>query len=99
MRDGYLSHRYWGKRVGKFRDPRPTVFKSCRATAQQPVILDSYCIVKGKPKLERLPAIYTEIDDEAETLEIELKDNLSFLAIFSDHSVTQTCGAVLKVIK
>ena len=26
VRDGYLSHRYWGKRVGKFRDSRPAIF-------------------------------------------------------------------------
>lgn len=37
----------------------------------------SHEISKGKPKLEALPATYTEDDDEAETLIITLKDSLT----------------------
>lgn len=36
-----------------------------------------YTITKGKPALEGLPATYTESDDEAETLTLSLKDEIS----------------------
>ncbi|MED1203382.1 alpha-galactosidase [Heyndrickxia acidicola] len=35
---------------------------------------DSYRVLKGKPKLDGLPATYTEAEEEAETLQIILKD-------------------------
>ena len=38
-------------------------------------VYQSHRIYKGKPKLEGLPATYTEKDDEADTLEILLKDD------------------------
>lgn len=37
---------------------------------------DSYKIYRGKKKLEGLPAVYTESEDEAETLEITLQDSV-----------------------
>ena len=36
-----------------------------------------YEIIPGKPKLEGLPATYTESDDEAETLVLILKDSVT----------------------
>ena len=36
----------------------------------------SHKIYAGKPKLEQLPATYTELDEEAQTLEVELEDSL-----------------------
>lgn len=36
----------------------------------------SHKIYVGKPKLEQLPATYTELDEEAQTLEVELEDSL-----------------------
>lgn len=39
-------------------------------------VYQSHKIYAGKPKLEGLPATYTESDDEAQTLEILLKDEL-----------------------
>ena len=41
----------------------------------------SHEISKGKPKLEALPATYTEEDDEAETLIITLKDSLTGIKV------------------
>lgn len=52
-----------------------------------------YEILNGKPKLEGLPATYTEEDSEATTLVITLKDQYSdifvelFYTIFKDHSL------------
>jgi len=54
---------------------------------------DSYRLVKGKPVLSGLPAVYTEHEAEAETLELLLKDDYSGLqvvlrySIFRDHNV------------
>ncbi|MFG6384473.1 MAG: alpha-galactosidase, partial [Lachnospiraceae bacterium] len=42
---------------------------------------DSHKIIKGKPKLDGLPAIYTESEDEAETLAIILKDHVSKVCV------------------
>lgn len=40
------------------------------------LVYDSYKITAGKPKLKGLPAVYTENDSEADTLEIVLTDKL-----------------------
>lgn len=52
-----------------------------------------YRIAPGKPKLEGLPAVYTESDDEAATLYLILEDKYSGLqvtllyTVFANHSV------------
>ncbi|MEC0177635.1 alpha-galactosidase [Paenibacillus favisporus] len=54
---------------------------------------DGYRILKGKPPLSGLPAVYTEDESEAETLELVLKDAYSGLkvvllySIFTDRNV------------
>lgn len=47
----------------------------------------SYRISKGKPSLPGLPAVYTESEDEAESLEIRLEDAVSGLAVCLLYSV------------
>jgi len=54
---------------------------------------ESYQIIQGKPRLANLPATYVENEDEAETLEITLKDDvlkskliLSY-TIYTEHNV------------
>jgi len=54
---------------------------------------EDYTVLEGKPKIEGLPATYTELDSEAETLCIHLKDiytdlklNL-YYTIYKDHPV------------
>ncbi|MBJ8191707.1 alpha-galactosidase, partial [Bacillus cereus] len=42
---------------------------------------DGYRIIKGKPSLTGLPAVYTENEHEADTLELELKDDFSGLKV------------------
>lgn len=52
----------------------------------------SYTITSGKPALEGLPAVYTESDEEAMTLELILNDNYAGLTakllytVFANHS-------------
>ncbi|CAH1208221.1 Alpha-galactosidase AgaA [Paenibacillus auburnensis] len=124
IRDGYLAHRYWGKRIHEFRDsnrlihahrplspnpdPQDRSFSldelpqeypgfgrsDLRTPAYQIEQINgsttsdlryvTHRIIKGKPALEQLPAVYMEEDDEAETLEITMKDELlDFYAILS----------------
>ncbi|MBD0382538.1 alpha-galactosidase [Paenibacillus sedimenti] len=138
VRDGYLAHRYWGKRVSRFRDSRPIVFKGrplspnpdgdwnfsldmlpqeypgfgtgdFRTPAFQIMQADgsttcdlrfhSYRIFQGKPKLEGLPATYTESDEEAETLEIELKDTLLDLSVILSYSVFNRFDAMTRSVR
>ena len=63
----------------------------------------SHEIIKGKRKLEGLPAVYVENEDEAETLEITLEDEqihtkiiLSYTIFFTETSDYKAC-AVLSV--
>lgn len=57
------------------------------------LIFKDYKIYKGKPKLQGLPATYVEDENEAETLEIELIDDLINLRVillytaFRDYNV------------
>lgn len=44
-------------------------------------------ILAGKPELEGLPATYTESDNEADTLEIDLYDPLSLLTVTLSYTV------------
>ena len=124
IRDGYLAHRYWGKRIHHFRDsnrllhvhrplsPNPDIrdrsfsldelpqeypgfgrsdlrtpayqIEQVNGSTTSDLRYVKHRIYKGKPALEQLPAVYTEEEDEAETLEITLKDEvLDFYAILS----------------
>lgn len=47
----------------------------------------SFHVIKGKPGLPGLPATYVEKDDEAETLEISLKDEASGILIVLNYTV------------
>ena len=47
----------------------------------------SFHVIKGKPGIPGLPATYVEKDDEAETLEISLKDEASGILIVLNYTV------------
>lgn len=139
VRDGYLAHRYWGKRIKRFRDcntllhvhrplspnpdPNDGSFSldelpqeypgfgrsDLRTPAYQIEQVDgsttsdlryvSHCIVKGKPMLEKLPAVYTESDDEAETLEITLKDELLEFYVILSYTVIVPWNAIARSVR
>lgn len=48
---------------------------------------EGYRIIKGKPSLSGLPAVYTEDESEAETLELELQDAYSGLKVVLSYTV------------
>lgn len=58
----------------------------------------SHSIFKGKPKLQGLPATYTESDDEAETLEIELYDPLISLKVKLYYTVFNNFNTVTRSV-
>ncbi|TYA15639.1 alpha-galactosidase [Paenibacillus faecis] len=53
-------------------------------------------IFGGKPKLEGLPAVYAESEEEAETLELELRDEYSGLTVYLNYTVFQHADAVTR---
>ncbi|MCR5468458.1 MAG: alpha-galactosidase [Lachnospiraceae bacterium] len=59
----------------------------------------SYEIFKGKKKLEGLPATYVEKDDEAETLEITLKDARDGLTVILSYSIFAEGGAIARSVR
>ena len=60
------------------------------------LVYDSYRIYGGKPALEGLPAVYTHSDEEAETLEITLKDKYSQMRVILLYSVIKGFDAVIR---
>ncbi len=60
---------------------------------------DSFSISKGKPKLKGLPATYVENDDEADTLEITLKDELKGLRVILMYTAFNEIDAITRSVK
>ncbi|HOJ92537.1 MAG TPA: alpha-galactosidase [Dictyoglomaceae bacterium] len=59
----------------------------------------SYKIYNGKPKLPGLPATYLEEDDEAQTLEIELFDDLIGLKVILIYTAYRDYNAITRSVK
>ncbi len=60
---------------------------------------DGYKIYKGKPSLEGLPSTYVENDEEAETLEIYLRDELKNVKVILTYNVFEDFDAITKSVK
>ncbi len=60
---------------------------------------DSYRIYSGKPRLEGLPATYTECPGEAETLEITLRDSVTNVCFILSFTVFRDYDAVARSCK
>ncbi len=58
-----------------------------------------YRILPGKQPIPGLPAAYTEKDDEASTLEIDLKDELTGLEVTAVYAVYEDSGAVTRSLR
>lgn len=59
-------------------------------------VYKSHRIYDGKPKLKGLPAVYTESDNEAKTLEIELKDLYSDMTVLLRYTVMRDYDAIIR---
>ena len=63
------------------------------------LIYDSHRIYKGKEKLRGLPATYVEKDEEADTLEIVLKDTLKGLKVVLSYTAYNEIDAITRSVK
>lgn len=57
---------------------------------------ESHKIINGKPKLEGLPATYVESDDEAQTLEITLFDELIGLKVILSYTAYENYDVITR---
>lgn len=62
-------------------------------------IYRSHKFFRGKPRLEGLPATYIEAEYEAETLEIELFDQLIGLSIFLSYTVYENFNVITRSVR
>jgi len=56
-------------------------------------------ILKGKPALEGLPAVYAESEQEAMTLELELTDSHSGLLVIISYTVFEAFSAITRSVR
>ncbi|HEV7810175.1 MAG TPA: alpha-galactosidase, partial [Candidatus Limnocylindrales bacterium] len=59
----------------------------------------SHRIIPGKPALDGLPATYVESDDEAETVEIDLRDGRSGLVATLSYTIFDQLAAVARHVR
>lgn len=78
-----------------FRSPAVQVQQADGSTVTE-LLYDSYRIVPGKPALAGLPAVYAESMDEAETLEITLKDDIAGLQVVLAYTVFRDSDAIAR---
>ncbi|WP_078410212.1 alpha-galactosidase [Priestia abyssalis] len=138
IRDGYVSHLYWGRKVKRYNHSNQLQFADrgfsgnpyqhkedrtfsldtlpqeypqygntdFRKPAYQTQLengstvsdlrYDSHSIFKGKCSLEGLPATYAENDEEAETLEIIMKDAVSGLKVALTYTVFEQLNVITR---
>lgn len=92
-----LPQEYPGYGSGDFRQPAYQVQLANGATVTEAEYV-RHRIYSGKPKLEGLPAVYTEQDAEADTLELELLDRVSGLTIYLSYTVMHAFDAITRSV-
>lgn len=81
-----------------FRSPAYQV-KLANGTRATELIYKSHRSFPGKPQLAGLPAVYTEHDGEAETLELELWDELAGLKVILSYTVFEHESAIARSVR
>lgn len=92
-----LPQEYPGYGSGDFRQPAYQVQLANGTTVTEAEYVH-HRIYSGKPKLEGLPAVYTEQDAEADTLELELLDRTSGLTIYLSYTVMNAFDAITRSV-
>lgn len=92
-----LLQEYPGYGSGDFRQPAYQVQLANGTTVTEAEYV-RHRIYSGKPKLEGLPAVYTEQDAEADTLELELLDRVSGLTIYLSYTVMNAFDAITRSV-
>lgn len=90
-----LPHEYPGYGNSDFRMPAYQVMLP-NGTTVTDLRYESHSIRSGKPALAGLPATYTESDDEAATLELTLKDELTGLTVILSYTVFEAFNAITR---
>lgn len=78
-----------------FRSPAYQV-KLANGTRVTELAYRTHRILQGKPELKGLPAVYTEHESEAETLELELSDAVSGLTVILSYTVFADSAAITR---
>ncbi|TDW16538.1 alpha-galactosidase [Breznakia blatticola] len=81
-----------------FRQPAITVQQENGSTISA-FVYESHNVLKGKPTLKGLPATYVESDDEAETLEITLKDPVTKLRVVLSYSIYENLPIITRSVR
>ena len=82
----YVRQEYPSYGTGDYRSPAMTILQENGSRVTE-FKYAGYRIMDGKPSLLPLPAVYTESDDEAQTLEITLHDDLMDTDLILSYSI------------
>lgn len=81
-----------------FRQPAMTI-KQENGSRINELVFQGYQVIKGKPKLEGLPATYVENETEAETLEVYLKDELLNLEVVLSYTIFEALPVITRNVR
>lgn len=84
--------------TGDFRNPAYQVRLEDGSRITE-LIYQGHRIIAGKPALDGLPSIYVELEEEADTLELELKDAYSGLVVTLSYSVFRNSDALTRSVR
>lgn len=91
----WLPQEFPGYGCGDLRHPAYQVQFADGSTASE-LLYKSHQVLQGKPALEGLPATYTESDEEAMTLEIELEDSYTGLKVILSYTIFAEHDAIVR---
>jgi len=93
-----LPQEYPSYGIGDLRSPAYQVCLENGSTVTD-ARYKGHCIYSGKKALEGLPASYAEDNNEAQTLEIELKDDLCGLKILLSYTVFENYNVIARSVR
>jgi len=93
-----LPQEYPGYGNSDFRTPAYHV-RLPNGTTVTNLLYDSHDIRRGKPPLAGLPSTYVESDEEAETLELTLKDAVTGLTVRLSYTVFESYDAITRSVR
>lgn len=91
----HLKQEYAVYGTSDYRSPAAEVLQENGSRVSQ-FCFRGYRIMKGKPKLEGLPAVYTESLEEAETLIVELEDQVTGLRLELYYTIFEEEGILTR---
>lgn len=83
---------------GDHRQPAYQIQLQSDGSRVSELVYKNHKIIKGKPELNGLPAVYIESEDEAETLQLHLIDSYSKLEVVLNYSVFKNFNALTRSV-